>query len=264
MIDITYIIKEYQAGKSPYQISEELQSCGVKCYPNLVRRTLQKYGYTIRDKSSAQENNLKTGRSKHPTEGRKRTAEEKLKISKSISESWSNLTDEELCYRKKISKDKWDNMTLEAKESLRIASAKAIREAAETGSKIEKFLLLKLRQLNYRVDFHSKSLLPTQKLQVDLFLPEIGTAIEVDGPSHFEPVWGEEALAKTRFADQEKNGLLLGRGYCVIRLRTNAKNISLVYQQRLLDKLVAVLDNIKSKKGILPIEERLIYIDDES
>jgi very-short-patch-repair endonuclease len=263
MLDISYIIREYQAGKSPYLISEELTAKGVKCYPNLVRRALQKNGFILRGKSAAQANSLKTNRSSHPTQGRKRTAAEKFKISKSISESWSNLTDEELLYRRKISKDKWDKMTPDEKECLRVASAKAIREAAETGSKIEKFLLLKLTQLNYRVDFHSKNLLPTQKLQVDLFLPDLGVAIEVDGPSHFEPVWGEEALAKTKHADQEKNGLLLGRGYCVIRLRAGAKNISMVYQQRLLDKLVPILDNIKSRKGVLPIEERLIYIGDE-
>lgn len=263
-MDPIYIIREYQAGKSPYQISEELNSMGIKCYANLVRRTLQKHGIVLRDKSNAQENSLKSGRSKHPTEGRKRTVAEKLKISEKVSDSWKNLTDEELIHRRKISKDKWDNMSANEKEALRSASAKAIREAAETGSKIEKFLLFKLRNLGHRVEFHSKNLLSTQKLQVDLFLPDLGTAIEVDGPSHFEPVWGEEALYKTMLADQQKNGLLLGRGYCVIRLRTKAKNISIIYQERLLEKVVGVLDNIASKKGVLPIEERLIYVNDES
>lgn len=263
-MDPTYIIREYNAGKSPYQIAEELCGMGIKCYPNLVRRTLQKHGVVLRDKSSAQENSLKSGRSKHPTKGRRRTNAEKIKISEKVSDVWKNLTDEELIYRRKISKDKWDSMTTDEREALRSASAKAIREAAETGSKIEKFLLFKLRNLGYRVEFHSKNLLSTQRLQVDLFLPDLSTAIEVDGPSHFEPVWGEEALFKTQLADQEKNGLLMGRGYAVIRIRTRAKNVSIIYQERLLEKLVIVLDNIAGKNGILPIEERLIYVDDES
>lgn len=264
MIDIAFIIREYQSGKSPYQISEELRKQGLKCYPNLIRRALQKHGIIIRNKSSAQETSLKTGRSKHPTEGRKRTQLEKTKISEKISDTWKNLTDEELTYRRKISKDKWDNMTPDEREKLRSASAKAIREAAENGSKIEKFLLFKLRNNGYRVDFHSKNLLPTQKLQVDLFLPDLSTAIEVDGPSHFEPVWGEEALIRTRKSDQEKNGLLLSRGFCIIRLRTEAKNVSIIYQERLFKKLVQALDNIQKCNGVLPIEERLIYIYDES
>jgi very-short-patch-repair endonuclease len=120
--------------------------------------------------------------------------------------------------------------------------------------------LFHLRRLEYRVDFHTSNLLSTQRLQVDLFLPDLGVAIEVDGPSHYEPVWGEEALAKTQWADQEKNGLLLGRGFCVIRLRTTAKNISIAYQQGLLDKVLKVLDNIR-EKGKLQIEERLIYVE---
>lgn len=262
MIDDKIVIKKYLDGMSPYEISEWYNAIGIKCYANKVRRSLLRNGIVLRDKSNAQENSLKSGRSKHPTEGRKRTNAEKLRISEKVSDSWKNLTDEELMHRRKISKDKWDNMTANEKELLRSSSAKAIREAAETGSKIEKFLLFKLRNLGYRVEFHSKNLLSTQKLQVDLFLPDLGTAIEVDGPAHFEPVWGEEALFKTMLADQEKNGLLLGRGYCVIRLRTKAKNISIIYQERLLKKVIDILDNILNRKDVLPIEERLIYIDD--
>lgn len=59
MIDIAFIIREYQSGKSPYQISEELRKQGLKCYPNLIRRALQKHGIIIRNKSSAQETSLK-------------------------------------------------------------------------------------------------------------------------------------------------------------------------------------------------------------
>ena len=259
-IDITRVIKEYKAGKSPYEISEGFRKDGVNCYPNLVRRALIKNGIILRDKSSAQRQALSNGRTNHPTQGRHRTEEEKLSISKSVAEIWDNMDDDEKRRRSKISKDKWDKMTLAEKEALRSAAAKAIRDTVENGSKIEKYLLFHLSRLNYRVDFHTRNLLSTQKLQVDLFLPDLGVAIEVDGPSHYEPVWGEETLAKTQWADQEKNGLLLGRGFCVIRLRTTAKNISIAYQQGLLDKVVKVLDNIK-QRGKLPIEERLIYVE---
>lgn len=262
-MDIQTVIKKYKEGLSPYEIAEWYNSIGIKCYANKIRRCLQRSGVILRSKSDAQKEALEHGRMQHPTKGRKRTTAEKLKISQSISDTWKNLSDEERRQRSQISKDKWDRMTQEEKEALKSAAARAIRQSAETGSKIEKYLLVELRKLNYKVDFHSRSILYTQKLQVDLFLPEVnsGVVIEVDGPSHFEPVWGQEALERTLLADQEKNGLLLGRGFVVIRLRTSASNISLAYQKRLLDKLVAVLDNIKDK-GRLPIEERLIYIGD--
>lgn len=259
-MDVTTVIKQYRDGKSPYEIAEFYRKAGIKCYPNKIRRLLIKNGIELRDKSEAQKEALSSGRVSHPTKGRHRTQEEKLSISKTISEMWDNMPDEEKCKRAKISKDKWDKMTAAEKEALRSAAAKAIRDTVENGSKIEKFLLYNLRRLDYRVDFHTRNLLSTQKLQVDLFLPDLGVAIEVDGPSHYEPVWGQEALERTQWADQEKNGLLLGRGYCVIRLRTTAKNISIAYQQGLLDKILKVLYNIE-EKGQLPIEERLIYVE---
>lgn len=259
-MDPTTVIKQYREGKSPYEIAEFYRKAGVNCYPNKVRRILIKHGEVLRDKSDAQKSALSHGRINHPTKGRQRTEAEKLSISKSISELWDNMSDEERRKRSKISKDKWDKMTAAEKEALRAAAAKAIRDTVENGSKIERYLLFHLRRSNYRVDFHTRNLLSTQKLQVDLFLPDLGVAIEVDGPSHYEPVWGDEALAKTQWADQEKNGLLLGRGYCVIRVRTTAKNISIAYQQGLLDKILKVLYNIE-KQGQLPIEERLIYVE---
>lgn len=259
-MDVTTVIQQYRDGKSPYEIAEFYRKAGVNCYPNKVRRILIKNGIILRDKSNAQKSALSHGRINHPTKGRQRTQAEKLSISKTISAMWDNMSDEEKRKRSAISKEKWDKMTAAEKEALRSAAAKAIRETVESGSKIEKYLLFNLRKLNYRVDFHTRNLLSTQKLQVDLFLPDLGVAIEVDGPSHYEPVWGQEALERTQWADQEKNGLLLGRGYCVIRVRTTAKNISIAYQQGLLDKIIKVLYNIE-EKGKLPIEERLIYVE---
>lgn len=259
-MDVMTVIQQYRDGKSPYEIAEFYRKSGVNCYPNKVRRLLIKHGIILRDKSDAQKEALSHGRINHPTKGRQRTQAEKLSISKTISAMWDNMSDEEKRKRSAISKEKWDKMTVAEKEALRSAAAKAIRETVESGSKIEKYLLFHLRKLNYRVDFHTRNLLSTQKLQVDLFLPDLGVAIEVDGPSHYEPVWGQEALERTQWADQEKNGLLLGRGYCVIRVRTTAKNISIAYQQGLLDKIIKVLYNIE-EKGKLPIEERLIYVE---
>lgn len=259
-MDVATVIKQYRNGKSPYEIAEFYRELGISCYPNKIRRLLIKHGEVLRDKSKAQKEALSNGRINHPTKGRHRTQEEKLSISKTISETWDNMSDEEKRRRSKISKDKWDKMTAAEKEALRAAAAKAIRDTVENGSKIERYLLYNLRRLNYRVDFHTRNLLSTQKLQVDLFLPDLGVAIEIDGPSHYEPVWGQEVLERTQLADQEKNGLLLGRGYCVIRVRTTSKNISIAYQQGLLDKILKVLYNIK-EKGQLPIEERLIYVE---
>ena len=42
------------------------------------------------------------------------------------------------------------------------------------------------------------------RLEIDLYVTDLQTAIEVDGPSHFEPVWGEENLIKNQRSDKQK------------------------------------------------------------
>ena len=53
-----------------------------------------------------------------------------------------------------------------------------------------------------------------------MYIPELKTIIEVDGPSHFLPIWGEERLQKQVNADLRKSGSLLSRGFVVIRIKT--------------------------------------------
>ena len=64
-------------------------------YPNKIRRILLKNGVQINDKSTAQKNAIKKGIAKIPTQGKKRSKEEKLKISSSLKEYWDNISDEE-------------------------------------------------------------------------------------------------------------------------------------------------------------------------
>ena len=84
---------------------------------------------------------------------------------------------------------------------------------------LTRFILDSLLQDGYKVDFHKEQSLLNTKLQIDLFLPSMNTAIEIDGPSHFLPVWGEDALAKNISYDQKKQGLILGKGLALIRIK---------------------------------------------
>ena len=58
--------------KSTYEIAKSLNT-----YPNKIRRTLIKHGYTLKDKSEAQKNALKTGRCAHPTAGKLKNGKRK-------------------------------------------------------------------------------------------------------------------------------------------------------------------------------------------
>ncbi len=156
-------------------------------------------------------------------------------------------------------------MGLKEKRDLKRKAAKGVRRAAEEGSHVEKHVLYELRRAGYDVVFHSNMLIPRQSMQIDLFIPELKTVIEVDGPSHYKPIWGEEALAKMQQRDLIKNGLVL-QYYNMIRLQTFCRRITNIYLRktfsRLLPSLRYIQKYIQNTNELLPMEKRLIILEE--
>lgn len=214
-------------------------------YSNRIRRDAKKLQINIRDKSEAQKNALTTGKHSHPTKGKTRSSETKEKIGLSVLQSWENLSDEEIEKRKQSSKANWDNLSVEAKEHMQKSANAAIRISSKIGSKLEKFLYIKLINDGFKVEFHKENTLANTKLQIDMFIPSINTAIEIDGPSHFEPVWGQDALSKNITYDQKKEGLIFGRGWSLIRIK-QTKDFSKARSNLIYSKLAEFI-SINSK-----------------
>lgn len=215
-------------------------------YPNKIRRDAKKLNIGIRSKSDAQKNALQTGKHKHPTKGTKRSESIKNKIGMGVMNSWDNLSESELDLRKKKAKDNWNNLDEETKEFMQQKAIKAVRATSKTGSKLEKFLHKELLSLGYQVEFHKEQSLVNTKLQIDIFIPSINTAIEVDGPSHFEPVWGEQSLKRNIGYDQKKEGLITGRGWHLIRIK-QMKDYSPSRANVILQKLHNTLEQLKKQ-----------------
>jgi len=228
-------------------------------YPNKIARILKKNGYQLRDKSTAQKNALKKGTTTHPTEGKERSEKEKNKISNSMHKSWKDMSDDKRDERKQMAKEQWDKMTDEQKEELRNLAHQALRKTASEGSKMEKFLKIGLQDAGFDVILHQRGLVPNTSLEVDLHVPEIRTIIEVDGPSHFIDIWGKETLDKNMRADQEKTGLFLSRGFCVIRLKHIQKSDSNYLYRTTLAKVLKVVKKIK--RSFPPIGQRYIELE---
>lgn len=246
---ITAYTKDY---KSIRVIAEEYNT-----YGNKIRRFLIKNGVKLRDKSESQEVALKSGRHKHPTKGTKRNSEVKKKISEQVSSHWQNISTEEYEKRVQTGKDIWENLAFDHKQKIRSLATEAIRKASKEGSKTEKFLLESLKAMNIEVVFHKQSLIKNTNLELDLFIPSIKTAIEIDGPSHFFPIWGEEALQKTIASDNEKNGLLLSNGYKIIRIKNLAKKLSQKRKRDILDMVLSIIKQIeegKNKSNFIELE----------
>lgn len=250
-----YIINEYvENKKSTYEIAQEL-----KTYPNKIRRTLNTLGVSLRDKSSAQTVAIKSGRHEHPTRGKKRTEAEKIAISNGMASYWENMEEDERKRRSDLSKKQWAEMSEEDKANLRKLAAEAVRRASKEGSKIEKFVYEGLTSLGYNVIFHKRGLIVNQNLEVDLFIPSLNTAIEIDGPAHFLPIWGEKSLNRHIRADAQKAGLLMNRGFVILRVKNIIRNLS---QKNMRETLAAILEELnKIQKKFPPATKRLIEIE---
>jgi very-short-patch-repair endonuclease len=243
MLNISEILDMYDnQGCSTYVIAKKFGT-----YPNKIRRLLLKHGKQLDDKSTAQKKALAAGRSVHPTEGKKRSPEVKEQISESVYQHWQNLTDAERRKRSEQAKQQWENMTELERQELQDSAAQAVRDAAKKGSKMERFLLDKLTSEGYNVIFHKTGLLANTDLEIDLFIPELKTAIEIDGPAHFFPIWGEESLQKHIKADAEKSGLLLSQGFVVIRVKHLTKNLSEKHKRDVLSRIIEELGKVRKK-----------------
>ena len=183
------IVKLYQEGVSTYEVCERInKEYNLNYYPNKINRLLRKVGQKLRSKSESQKISLEKGRSKHPTEGRKRTAEEKISIGKTVASRWATASEERRKTHSERAKKNWDKMSPAELADFRTKSAKAIRAASDHGSKLERYILGQLRKNGWKVYFHTNHLLPTGKLEMDIFIDDIKTAVEIDGVSHFEPI----------------------------------------------------------------------------
>lgn len=214
-------------------------------YANRIRRDAMKFNIPIRDKSSAQKNALQTGKHKHPTKGTTRSEETKDKIGMSVMNSWENMSDAELRRRSELAKLNWDKLPPDVKQNRLHEANLAVRESSRTGSKLEKYLLEGLMNNGYKVEFHKEQILSNTKLQIDLFLPEANIAIEVDGPSHFEPVWGEQVLKRNQKYDNTKTGLIIGRKMNLIRIKQE-KDFSKSRATLILERLMKAIETIKA------------------
>ena len=234
--------------KSTYEIADMM-----KTYPNKIRRVLKKHGISLKSKSEAQKNALKSGASSIPTEGKTRTMQEKLKISKSLKKTWDAMSDTEYQRRVEQAKKRWMDMSEEEKNYMRIVSQEAIRKSSKYGSKLERFIVDELIKAGFKIEHHKKDLFGSSMhghSEVDIYVKSLKTIIEVDGPSHFIPIWGEERLQKQIKSDEQKSGLALSHGFAIIRIRHmdgHKKSMCLVDKENLKNSIVDILNQFKLK-----------------
>ncbi len=250
------LIQEYQTNQLSFgAIGDKYQT-----YANKVRRDAIKFKIPIRNKSEAQKTALACGRHNHPTKGQSRPDEVKEKIGSAVLNAWESLSPAELEKRKQTARDNWSKLSEDEKAVMLQKANKAVRESSDNGSKLEIYLLEGLLAEGFKVEFHKEQVLVNTKLQIDLFLPTMNIAIEVDGPSHHAPVWGEDVLQKNIKYDNKKNGLLIGKGIALIRIKQN-KDFSRARAKLVLDRLLEIMN--KFENTTQPPTDKYFEIGDE-
>jgi very-short-patch-repair endonuclease len=254
-MDDLKIVKMYvDQHKSTYEIAEECNT-----YPNKIRRILLKNGVALKTKSEAQKNAIEQGTAIHPTSGKKRTDTEKLKISSGLQKYWDNMSEELYDCRIKQAKTRWQNMSEVEKDNMLSSAIKAIQLAGKEGSKLEKYLQAELGNAGYRIEYHKKGLIVNENLEIDMYIPALKTIIEIDGPSHFLPIWGEEKLQKQIKADFHKTGLILNKGMVIIRVKNLSDSVCLASKEKLRLDILKQLSKIE--KSFPSKSERYIEIE---
>jgi very-short-patch-repair endonuclease len=236
--------REYvENGKSTYQIAQELGT-----YANEVRRALVFHGFPLRDRSGSQSASLAIGRSVPPLKGKKHKMESREKMSENIAKAYEDMSEEARQGKSLKLKEKWCQRSSEDKEKMQTLAAQGRKRAAEDGSKLEQYLLLGLQSAGYSTQFHVELGFLKDNMHIDILLPKEHIAIEIDGPTHFEPIWGTHELKKMAYRDTEKNGRMVTHHYNVIRVRQHRKNVSQAYFRKMLKELLATIDKIKKSQ----------------
>jgi very-short-patch-repair endonuclease len=242
MLEINEIIKMYDEGKSIRDIAKIFST-----YPNKIARSLKKAGKELRNKEDAAKAAVESGRLKPPTLGKTRTDEEKAKIGAGRAKQWALMSEDAVEEFKKNAQERWNSQTPEEKSHKQQLAGEALRKASTEGSKAEKYLYEHLTKAGYNVIMHKVGLIPGEKYEIDLYLPDLLTAIEIDGPQHFIPVFGEKSLQRAIKYDAIKSGALITRGFCVIRVKYLVKHVSAFNNNKLLQLIKSELQKIESK-----------------
>ncbi len=209
-----------------------------------LSRFMKKHGIMSRDKAEAQKNYLKDH--EHQMQGKKHSDVTKQKISKGLGEFWDKLSDddkEEL--KRKIGsawRRKWQQMSDSDRRGMMESLSNRAKETQGQGSRLERYIAEELRKRGYTVEERSTNYTSGKQFEVDIALPKERIAMEVDGPTHFLPIHGEDHLKQQQERDARKDELINAAGLNVLRIRDNNGPLSQVR----IDRIEQAIKEIKA------------------
>jgi len=258
---LEYLKYEYYTKEKTFQ--EIAENFGTN--KTFISRVFKKYGLTPNNKSEAQKISLKKGIASHPTKGKKREYLVKDKIAKTMKKMWAERSPEEIQKIKDKARENLLSVPIEKREKYYKKSSETNRKNGIEGSRLEKFISKFLILNKYKLELHKKQLIENEEMHLDIFLPEQGIAIEIDGAHHFKDIYGEEKLRKRETQDNVKNWLVVSAGYFMIRVQFPGDYISNIDLKKCSSQLLKLIQFIttmseEEAKKFENLENRIFII----
>ena len=95
----------------------------------------------------------------------------------------------------------------------------------------------KLIEEGFLVEQRTKTWTPGNQFHVDIALPQEKVIIEVDGPTHWSPIYGDVELLKVEQKDAKKDAVLIANGWKVLRVQDASGSTTRARFKRVLDAL---------------------------
>ena len=241
-IDMTEVRRLVEVEKlSTYKIADK-----VGCNQSHIVRLIAKFNKANpdnpikkRNKSEAQLNYIKqTGT--HQRQGTTHAEETKDLISDRMRDFYDSDEGEEAKARiSEFRQQEWAEKTDDERAAILTDLQQANRAKMQSGegSNFENFLAEQLSAAGYMVEQRTKNWTPGQNFHVDIALPNDKIIIEVDGPTHWSPIYGDEELQKVVIKDSRKDKALIANGWNILRVQDSSGSTTRARFKRVLDVL---------------------------
>ena len=243
--DMTEVRRLVEVEKlSTYKVADELG-----CNQSHVVRLIQKFNKANpsnpikkRNKSEAQKNYLKqTGT--HQRDGTTHSEDTKDAISDRMREFYDSDEGEAAKERiREFRQQEWAEKSDAEKTAIleELKQANRAKMQSGEGSNFENYLAEQLTAHGLQVDQRTKAYTPGNKFHVDIALPNEKIIIEVDGPTHWQPIYGEVEMNKVIAKDGKKDAVLIANGWNILRVQDSSGSTTRARFKRVMDALDAV------------------------